>query len=394
MANSFVKATQVVAQALGLLERAVVLPNVVLRDSADRFTGAAGDTISIKVPAYMAARTRTLRAGTPVIIDDFAESKVDVKLDTDVYKAVAATDEEMTLDIVDFGEQVMTPVIHSVARGLEDAVAARIGSSSYATTLELLDSDPYATFVDARKALNLANVPQDQRYVLVGANLEAKLLKSSRFTAQIGGDAVASSAMQDAVLGRMAGFTFLTGANALNPSEAYAFHKSAFVCASRAPVLPAGAAWGASQSYAGLTMRALRDYDFVNTRDRLLVDAYVGTAAVTDLGSVDAQGRFTPDPLGAGAASAITATAASDLVNLTAHGFPIGTAVVFSGLTGGAGLVAGTTYYVAASGLTANAFKVAATPNGTAIDITTDASAGTVVKTNTLVRAVKIVDLV
>ena len=73
-----------------------------------------------------------------------------------------------------------------------------------------------------------------------------------------------------------------------------------------------------------------------------------------------------------------TATAATDVVNVTAHGFVAGDRVVFTSLTGGTGLTAGQTYFVMASGLTANAFKVAATSGGSAVDITVDYSALTV----------------
>jgi hypothetical protein len=50
----------------------------------------------------------------------------------------------------------------------------------------------------------------------------------------------------------------------------------------RAPVIPDGAAYGASQSYNGLAMRWLRDYDFTTTTDRSLVDCYAGFGHVLE----------------------------------------------------------------------------------------------------------------
>lgn len=73
-----------------------------------------------------------------------------------------------------------------------------------------------------------------------------------------------------------------------------------------------------------------------------------------------------------------TATASSDDVNVTSHGFSSGDVVTFSGLTGGAGITAGWIYFVISTGLTANAFRVAETPGGTAVDVTSDASGLTV----------------
>lgn len=70
-----------------------------------------------------------------------------------------------------------------------------------------------------------------------------------------------------------------------------------------------------------------------------------------------------------------TVTASSDLVNITSHGYSAGDVVILSGLTGGAGLTAGWVYFVIATGLTSNAFSVSELSGGTAVDITSDASA-------------------
>jgi hypothetical protein len=65
------------------------------------------------------------------------------------------------------------------------------------------------------------------------------------------------------------------------------------------------------------------------------------------------------------------ATAATnDLVTSTAHGLVAGDRVRFTTLTAGTGLSTSITYYVLASGLTANAFKVSLTSGGAIIDIT------------------------
>jgi hypothetical protein len=75
--------------------------------------------------------------------------------------------------------------------------------------------------------------------------------------------------------------------------------------------------------------------------------------------------------------SGLTATASTDLLHKTNHGLTADAAISIDSLTGGAGLSTGTTYYVIASGLTANDFKLSATDGGSAINITSDGSAGT-----------------
>ena len=65
-------------------------------------------------------------------------------------------------------------------------------------------------------------------------------------------------------------------------------------------------------------------------------------------------------------------TLATDTISYTAHGLSAGDQVTYNngGGTTATGLTSGTTYFVIASGLTANAFKVSATSGGSAVDIT------------------------
>src|SRR5215217_7014330 len=104
MAVSVLKAEQIARAALALLQREIVLPGLVTRNSVD-FRFAKNDTVSIRVPSLPGtARTMALRAtGSDRlrVLDDLTETKVDLVLDTDIYKGVAVTDEVLTLDLVD-----------------------------------------------------------------------------------------------------------------------------------------------------------------------------------------------------------------------------------------------------------------------------------------------------
>lgn len=68
--------------------------------------------------------------------------------------------------------------------------------------------------------------------------------------------------------------------------------------------------------------------------------------------------------------NACTVTASTDLIGVTAHGYVAGSGVVFD--TSANGITAGIVYYVLASGLAANAFKVSTSDGGGALDITSD----------------------
>ncbi len=85
----------------------------------------------------------------------------------------------------------------------------------------------------------------------------------------------------------------------------------------------------------------------------------------------------------AAASSGVTISAATNLISKTAHGLVAGNRVNFYSLTGGVGLSTGVTYYVIASGITANAFKVSTTSGGSEVGVTTDYSAAKYAKSVT-----------
>jgi hypothetical protein len=297
VANTFVKAEQVVAQALGVLERDTVLAQFTWRDygRADQFRGAKNDTVTLKVPAYTEAKERVMRSTTQIQLDELDETSVDVKLDTHVYKGVRVTDEEMTLDITNFGEQVTAPAMGGVVRKVDDKIGAEMADSTPEVEVTLDEDDPYLGLVDARIALNLHSVPAGQRFLAVGANVEAAILKSDRLSKF--DTSGSSEALREAIIGRIAGFTAVT-AIGLDPDIAIAAHRTAFPLALVAPDVPAGASWGEKRTYRGLQLRVLRDYlpdDTNGPADRLLTDTFMGTATTLDKGTINASGRFVPD---------------------------------------------------------------------------------------------------
>lgn len=75
--------------------------------------------------------------------------------------------------------------------------------------------------------------------------------------------------------------------------------------------------------------------------------------------------------------STVTGAASTDIITATGSAFIAGQIVRFSSITGGAGLSASTDYYVDSP--STNTFKLAATSGGTAINFTTDITAGVLV---------------
>jgi hypothetical protein len=298
--STFLKPTVIVATALGLLARELSLPSRVWLDPVGDFTGAFNDTISIRLPAYVNGRTRALRSGATRTQDGLYERKVDLTLDTDVYLDVPITDELLTLDISNFGAQVLAPMVEGIGRTIEDELVDVVTAATYENSIAFVATSdtPYEDVaVKARQYLNQARVPKSGRTIACGSELEAAFLVDPQF---IRADHIGISAEQtvrEGFIGRVAGFDVFSS-DALPSDEGYAFHQTAYALSTRAPVIPSGAAWGASMSYAGMALRAVRNYDSDAVQDRLLLDAWMGAGVVKDTGHFDGDpdlgGRFIP----------------------------------------------------------------------------------------------------
>jgi len=302
MANAFIKATKVVSTALGVLTRETILPQLVWRDAAGDFAGVYNDTITIRVPAYIQARTRALRTSGPLVMDELSETSVDVKLDTDVYKGVLVTDENLTLDISDFGAQILSPILRSIVMGIEDALADEISGANYALTGAFSEAEPLHSVLSARRQLNDCYVPASGRVLVVGSEIEQIILED--LAARPVAAPPEQNALTDATISMNYGGFRVVLANGIAPDECFAIHKTAFVLSSRAPVVPDGVSWGASMSNGGFAVRVIKDYDPLYIRDRCIGSSWIGCNTVLDDGDVNDDGQFVPED-GSGSGSPI-----------------------------------------------------------------------------------------
>jgi hypothetical protein len=289
MANSFLKAEKIVSQGLGLLQRELILPRLVARKGVADFAGAKDDTIDIKIPSILEAREYEWRTrGSAITTDDLEQFSVPVTLNKHPYSAVTITDEELTLDIDSWGEDVARPQIRSVAEKLESYIATEMESgATYRHTVTWAQGDPdesdrsfYQAAVAARKFLNTENVPATDRVLLLGANAEEAALNSDHLLEvdKAGFDGV----LREAVIGRIAGFTVIGNCNSIDPDFAVALHPTAFVLGNVAPAVPGGVSAGAQMAFDSLAMRWIKDYDSDHLRDRSVYSSFAGTASVED----------------------------------------------------------------------------------------------------------------
>lgn len=301
MANVFLKADKILATALALLQREIILPKLVTRLGLADFEGAKDDSVTIRVPAILDAREYEWRTrGAAIVVDDVVEKSVTVALSKHPYSAVAVTDEQLTLDITSFAKQILAPQVRGVAEKLESYIAAALAdapiTAAQTVTFTTATGSGYDTAIDVRTILNKNNVPMADRVLVLGADIEAAWLKDDKMSDV--DKSGSSTALRDAILGRIGGFLTVVS-NAIPPTVGYAFHKSAIVLGNVAPIVPEGVTAGASESSDGLAMRWIRDYDPNYLRDRSVVSSFAGTGSVNEGVGDDAAvvGVGTTDPI-------------------------------------------------------------------------------------------------
>lgn len=270
---AFLTAKRVSRAAIGLLTRTLVLPMTVVRMPGAEFSGSNGDTVTVRVPQPQASRVQST-PGTAITYDDISEVPVDVTV-AHLYHATKVTDEELSLEIEDFGVQVTSVQVSAVATGGENQLAAAMNAlASSGTSIE---ADIEGAVLAAREALGTADVPVGDRYLAVSPAVATLLLKLDKFSRV---DAAGSaSALRDAILGRIYGL-MVVESNALTDGTAVAYHRSGFVFANRSPVAPRGAADSATAQEGGIGLRQIFQYDPNVLSDASVISTFAGASLV------------------------------------------------------------------------------------------------------------------
>ena len=282
---AMVTAKRVSALMIPLLKRTLVLPNTVARPQGGEFAGAHGDTITVRVRQPRSAFTQAT-PGTDVSANfsQVSETPVDVTLNH-LYDGVIVTDEQMSLEVVDFAAQVTEPQVASIATGAEDELAAAMNAVA-ADNATLAAGTVEAQILEARETLSQADVPAGDRFCAVSPAAATFVLGIDNF---VRADASGSdSALREAVIGKLYGFTFVESnglqGGALDAAMVF-YHRSGFAFANRAPVPPKGAAQSAAVTADGLGMRQVFQYDPGTLSDQSVVSTFAG-ASVVDLARI------------------------------------------------------------------------------------------------------------
>lgn len=283
-ANTFLTPEVIARAALGILQRDIVLPKLVYRAAEANFGTGLGSVINIRRPATLTGggvRTYTQaarNAGTEVVFDNAEETSIPITIDTMLYKGVKVTDEDFTMNLRDFGQQVLAPQVRIVAEGAEQMIIDQMETIASDLEIDPDGSDLHAQIIEARRLLNAQFVPFGGRILLISPEVESLLLldTSNRLVRYDATGQPGTPALREATIGRLYGFDVVVS-SLLEAGSAIAFTREAFAFVGVAPVVPEGVTFGRSIASDGLAMRYIRDYDARFTQDRSLVSMFAGT---------------------------------------------------------------------------------------------------------------------
>ena len=161
MANTLLTPQIIANEALMVLESNLTMAGLVHRDYSEEFV-KVGDTITVRKPAKFVAKNFT---GT-VSAQDITEGSVAVKMDRFRDVTVNVGSKEMTLDIKDFSEQVVTPAIEAISQAIDIDLLA-VGIENAGNTATVSGTPVISDIAGVGKALDVAKAPRVNRNLIL-----------------------------------------------------------------------------------------------------------------------------------------------------------------------------------------------------------------------------------
>ena len=291
--NVIVTPTEVASVAASLAAQSLAVAGSLSRSYEADFGGRIGSSVQVRIPAAFQSRYRAINSNDDLATDNVDEQFVTVRLTDHAYSRAALTSAEMSLNLKDFGLQVLKPQVASITRRLENLAISALKAAPADTTLHVSTADPASTFSAARRILRARGVDAAETlYAAVSADLYEAIQNANAFdTNQTGATVDLGNAS-----GIVRGFRVFE-VPTLDEGEAIFYIGAAAHLAVRAPEPPLGVeASSSTVSEEGFAIRNVMAFDSVKAQSVSLVDTFVGVQAL-DL-PVDNDGEVDLIPFG------------------------------------------------------------------------------------------------
>ncbi|EME98046.1 hypothetical protein J7W19_21055 [Streptomyces mobaraensis NBRC 13819 = DSM 40847] len=260
---------QVATAALGLLSYQSVLGATVHRDAEAEFEGGRGSVVGVRLPKQRTAKNYT---GTTEYVD-VEEGIAHVKLTDEPTDAAKLGTRDLSLDIRDFGGQVLMPQLDAVSRYIEKNLATLMNTQSESADAVVIDpAAPLKAIAAASAEFVRREIDPGDRFLAVGPDVYGALLDVEQLQrVDASGD---DSMLSRAEIGTLFNFRVI-----VSPllTGAIAYHTTAFALANRSPNANEGAGKSSSQTFNGYAIRATLDYSADVKSDVSIVDSLCGS---------------------------------------------------------------------------------------------------------------------
>lgn len=138
-----------------------------------------GDTIHVGSRTHLSTRSKS--ANSAITYETQTESNVDIVINVDEYAAIAVeniTDLQSMLNLI---ETYSPEMAYALALAVDDVLAGLVDDFSTNVVGALGVDNSYAEWLEARQKLDDANVPDDDRNIVISPKAEAGMLQLDHF---------------------------------------------------------------------------------------------------------------------------------------------------------------------------------------------------------------------
>jgi hypothetical protein len=276
-------------QALASLYESLVMVPLVYTDVSSEFTTQKiGNAVNIRKPATFVAKDFVRANG--IELQDATEGSVQVSLDKISDVSFAVTSEELSLDIVDFDTQFLTPAMMALAQKIDRAILSlrdditQVAGLPGVPAVGFEHSKP-EVLIEAGRQFDINLLPETERHAVVGPTAKANWLNSE--IVKHADKSGSTEALRRGSIGTdLFGFDVYQTQNIGQPAAVpatgkpttevgVAFHPTAFAFAS-APLDVAPGSFAAVETFKGVSIRIAYQYDIDKKQTIVSLDTLYG----------------------------------------------------------------------------------------------------------------------
>lgn len=268
--NTLLVPSEVASLAAELLAGDLGIAATVNTDVRADFSGHVGASVRVRVPGAVKALDRGVGDVSPLTRQNIAEQYITVTLEHDRGSVVPISDADYSLNLRDYGTQILAPQVSAIANSIERDVVAKLKAAPVDSGITYNPAKPTDALAAIRTKLRANGVAAPTKlYLAVAPDVYGDLLAAGAFNdnATDGGLSVAKS------------FTVVES-NRLEPGELIGYIRNSIALAVVAPQTPQGAPFSASQGVEGGAVRIVNAWDPSVGVDTSYVNTFVGVAAM------------------------------------------------------------------------------------------------------------------